>query len=58
MFNMESTHLLNLSAQVALLKLHLRELQSQKFFGAGACTQNSLEPCNVRSPDGHLIAPI
>ena len=28
---MESTHLLNLSVQVALLKLHLRELQSQKF---------------------------
>ena len=54
---MESRHLLNLSVQNALLGLHLRDLQSQKFPG-GACARNSLEKCAGRSPDGRYRAHI
>ena len=50
MFNMESTHLRNLSIQDAL------DCTSENFnlknFPGEACARNSLEQCAVRSPDG------
>ena len=46
----ESTHLLNLSVQNAVDCLS--ENFNLKNFSGGACTQNSLEKCAVRSPDG------
>ena len=56
MFNMESRHLLNLSVRNAL------DCISQNFnlqnFPGGACAQDSLEKCAVRSPDGRYLAHI
>ena len=50
MFNMEPTHLLNLSVQNALDCI-LENFNLKKFPG-GACTRISLEKCALRSPDG------
>ena len=56
MFSMESRHLLNLSVRNAL------DCISQNFnlqnFPGGACAQDSLEKCAVRSPDGRYLAHI
>ena len=50
MFNMESRHLLNLSAQNALDCIS--ENFNVKNFPRGACARNSLEKYVDRSPDG------
>ena len=56
MFNMESRHLLNLSAQNALD--HIAENFNLKNFLGGACARNSLEKCAVSSPHGRYRAHI
>ena len=56
MFKMESRHLRNLSVQNALDCIS--EKLNLKNFPGRACTQNSLEKCAVRSPDGRYRAHI
>ena len=56
MFNMEPTHLLNLSVQNALDCI--LENFNLKNFPGGACTRISLEKCALRSPDGRYRAHI
>ena len=56
MFHMESRHLLNLSIEDALDCIS--ENFNLKNFPGGACAQNSLEQCTVRSPDGRYHAHI
>ena len=55
---METTHLLNLSVQVALLKLHLRELQSQKFSFGSMLLKLLRTMHRSLSPDGHYCTHI
>ena len=56
MFNMEPTHLLNLSVQNALDCI--LENFNLKNFPGGACTRISLEKCALRSSDGRYRAHI
>ena len=53
---MESRHLLTLGVQNALD--FISEDFDVKIFPGGACTQNSLEQCVVRCPDGRYCAHI
>ena len=56
MFNMESRHFLNLSAQNTLDCIS--ENFCPKHFPGGACARNSLEKCALCMPDGRYGAHI